>query len=203
MSVLNHKPFPDFKDYPAPPEVRFPGDRREAQRIHGEVQSPGLRYRVRLAWDGARLTGRLGGVIFGEKLYLELHQGELLGSLSSGLRAFALQARLEGKHLQLRRVGAQHSSSASLELSAGSASGWVYLETGVSLRESSENRVQPVEVEFGPTRLLARIGSDQQVTLHHPGFPAWVLAAAALVADLAARDAWRVLLDSYAGWAEA
>ncbi|MBI5813697.1 MAG: hypothetical protein HZB27_14450, partial [Meiothermus silvanus] len=66
MSVLNHKPFPDFKDYPAPPEVRFPGDRREAQRIHGEVQSPGLRYRVRLAWDGARLTGRLGGVIFEE-----------------------------------------------------------------------------------------------------------------------------------------
>lgn len=193
MSVLNHKPFADFKDHPAPPEVRLPGDRREAQRIHGEVQSPGLRYRVRLAWDGARLTGRLGGVIFGEKLYLELHQGELLGSLSSGPQTFVLQAKLAGKHLQLRRVGAPHGSSASLELSADSASGWVF----------HENRAQPVEVEFGPTRLLARIGPDQQVTLHHPGFPAWVMAAAALVADLAARDAWRALLDSYAGWAGA
>ncbi|PZA07679.1 MULTISPECIES: hypothetical protein [unclassified Meiothermus] len=174
-----------------------------AQRIQGGVHRPGMSYRVQLAWDGKRLTGRLGGAILGENLYLEAQGRELLGSLSSSLRAFALHAKLEGNYLQFRRVGAEHGSSASLELSGGRASGWVYLETCVSLRESSEDRAQPVEVEFGPSRLLARIGPDQAVTLHHPGFAAWVLAAAALAADLAARDAWRVLLESYAGWAEA
>ncbi|WP_018466823.1 hypothetical protein [Calidithermus timidus] len=188
MSFLDQEPAHNFKKHPSLPEALS-----AAQRIHGEVRRPGMSYRVQLAWDGKRLTGRLGGAIFGEGVYLEAHQGQLLGSLSSSGRVLALHAQHEGSSLQLRLVGAERSSSASLELSGDSASGWAYLE-GV---------VQPVEVEFSPARLLARIGSDQEVTLRHPGFAAWVLAVVALAADAAARDAWRVLLESYTGWAEA
>jgi hypothetical protein len=50
--------------------------------------------------------------------------------------------------------------------------------------ELSEGRASPVEME-SPTRLLARNGHDQG----HPGF-------------VTARDAWRVPLESYTGWAE-
>lgn len=188
MSLLEYEPLHNLEKHPSPLEAPS-----TAQRIHGEVRRPGMSYRVQLAWDGKRLVGRLGGAIFGENVYLEVHQGELLGSLSSSGRVFALRAQREGKRLQLRLVGAEHGSSALLEFSGGRASGWTYLE-GLS---------QPVEIEFGPTQLVARIGSDHQVTLHHPGFAAWVLAAAALAADVAARNAWRVLLDSYTGWAEA
>jgi hypothetical protein len=188
MSLLEYEPVHNLKEHPSLLEAPS-----TAQRIHGEVRRPGMSYRVQLAWDGKRLVGRLGGAIFGENVYLEAHRGELLGSLSSSGRVFALHARREGRRLQLRLAAAEHGSSALLEFSEGSALGWAYLE-GLS---------QPVEIEFGPTRLVARVGSDQQVTLHHPGFAAWVLAAVALAADVAARNAWRVLLDSYTWWAEA
>lgn len=188
MSLLNHEPIHNFEKHLSPLEALS-----AAQRIHGEVRRPGMNYRVQLAWDGKRLVGRLGGTIFGENVYLEAHQGQLLGSVASSGRALALHAQHEGKRLRLRLVGAEHGSSALLEFSGDSASGRTYLE-GVA---------QPVEMEFGSTRLDARIGSEQAVALHHPGFAAWVLAAAALVADVAARNAWRVLLDSYVGWAEA
>lgn len=188
MNLLNHEPVHNLGKHPSSLEAFS-----AALRIHGEVRRPGMSYRVQLAWDGKRLVGRLGGAIFGENVYLEAHQGQLLGSVASSGRAFALHAQHGGKRLQLRLVGAEHGSSAQLEFSEDSASGWAYLE-GVA---------QPVEVKFGPTRLDARTGSEQEVTLHHPGFAAWVLAAVALVADVAARNAWRVLLDSYAGWAEA
>jgi len=175
------------KQQPARPEGLAGGD-----RVWGEVRRPGMGYRVQLSWDGRRLAGRLGGAIFGENVYLEAFAGQLLGSVASSGRVLTLHAQLEGRRLQLRLVGPDPGARAVLELDGDRALGT--LELG--------GQAHTLEMGCSATQVRARIG-EQEVLLHHPGFPAWVLAVAALTADVAARNAWRVLLDSYTGWAEA
>jgi hypothetical protein len=156
-------------------------------QIVGEVRQPGMVYRLRLDWDGKHLSGRLGGAIFGENVHLEAHAHSLLGTVASSTRVFAVSAQLEGDRLEYRFAGNPGVSGATLWLQGNTAKGILYLAEGS----------QKVEAEAGAQGLKAWGDEAQHIILSANQLPIRLALSAALIADIASRNAWRVLLSSY------
>lgn len=161
--------------------------------ILGEVIQPSLTYRARLEWDGQTLKGRLGGLVFGEDLLLEFGQNEALGWVS-GTRVFSVHARLADTRIEIRLTGAGAARSGWLELGLGHARGFLYGPSGSDR----------VEISLSDTRVEGEVGTGQprRVRLSRAGLPEWASVVAAIVTEVAGRDAERVLLESYNGLAE-
>lgn len=164
-----------------------------AGELVGEVRRPGMSYRIRLTWENGRLWGRLGGTVFGENLHLQTHGNQILGSVASSHRVLSLHGRQEAGRLEYRLVGGQNLSGW-LELRGHGLAGRVYAEA------------QSYEFSVVQSRAsIAQIGDDseaQQIVLEPNSLPPLVLGAALLAADVASRQAWRALLNSYQGIAE-
>ncbi|MBF6593563.1 MAG: hypothetical protein IVW51_03825 [Thermaceae bacterium] len=159
----------------------------------GEVRRPGMSYRIRLTWENGRLWGRLGGAVFGENLHLETHGNQILGSVASSSRVLSLHGQQEAGRLEYRLVGGRNLSGW-LELRGNGLAGRVYAE---------EQSYGFSAVQGGAS--IAQIGDDseaQQIVLESNPLPPLVLGAALLAADVASREAWRALLNSYQGIAE-
>lgn len=170
----------------------LPGKTEQSKNlVAGEVRRPGMSYRISSSWENGRLSGRLGGAVFGENVLLELLGNQILGTAASTGRVLALCGRQEGGRLEYRLLG-NGSHSAFFELRDRALSGRVY----------GEDRSQPLSAESGPVFTLAKVGlgaEAQEIALEHPDLPPLVQGGVLLLADITSREAWRVLLSSYQG----
>jgi hypothetical protein len=151
-------------------------------------------YRIRLAWKDGTLSGRLGGNLFGENVHLETYRDTILGTAASSSRVLALHGRQAEQELEYRLVGGT-GRTARFEIHN---SGWIG-------RVYSLDRSLPFMLEYAPGLARARMGLEdeaQEILLRANELPPLVLGAALLLADVAAREAWRALLSSYQGIAE-
>lgn len=163
----------------------------------GQVRHPGMTYGIRLAWDGRQLRGRLGGVIFGENVLLERHAGGLLGTVASTSRVFAVSVQVEPGRLEYRFAGNPDASGATFWLGPEGAQGILYL-AGSAQRASIEVASTGLSARIGhQENPVSHLGLEQQVSLEHGPLPLEIALTAALLADIASRNAWRILLSSY------
>ena len=170
-----------------------------ARTLSGEVRDGLNRYGVQLHTAGDTIEGRLGGRWLGERLRLQLedhaHHGlELLGSVSSGLVRLTVRASYRpDPHtsntgtLELRVVGPNPARTATLRVTADSASGTA----------SHGDRTYPLRFALSDGALNGSSGTDGEhgLSLSAQGLGGPVLAAIAAIVDATHREVTEVALE--------
>lgn len=159
--------------------------------LRGEVVCPGMRYRINLSWDGSCLQGRLGGWVWGESLQLRWQDQNINGSITHGT-SFRYSGWWHDNRLTLQWQDQSHSNEAWLDFNSSPYRGWF---------SGSQESIYLDETALGWIAHVGEGSKKRHVHLSANGVPPAVVGLATLIADQAAQNALRLLLQSYSSWA--